>query len=84
MKQETSSVSVVVRPGMQISQKLVFSGKGNEQPKQSASDLIVSFSMQADKHYSRKDTNDLIYRHKVSLVDVIQCKPVKITTLDGR
>merc|ERR1719253_1787066 len=32
----------------------------------------------------KKVGNILLYKHKVDLVDVIQCKPVKMTTLDGR
>ena len=34
--------------------------------------------------YERKGELNLLYRHEVSLVDVIQCKPIKLTTLDGR
>ena len=34
--------------------------------------------------FERKNGNCLLYRHTVSLVDVIQCKPIKMTTLDGR
>lgn len=46
--------------------------------------MIVNFKMHPDQHYTRGENNDLIYRHKVSLLDVIECKPVKITTLDDR
>ena len=28
--------------------------------------------------------NDLIYRHRISLQDAIQCTPVKVPLLDGR
>ena len=36
------------------------------------------------ENYSRAGATDLLYRHKVCLQDVIECKPVRLTTLDGR
>lgn len=84
VKTETSTVDVYIRPGMLESQELIFKGQGNEQPHQPATDLIVTFKMHQDKHYERQGTNDLIYRHHTTLTDVVQCKPVHLTTLDGR
>jgi len=46
--------------------------------------LIVNFKSTGDKCYTRQGTNDLIYRHKTTLADVVNCMPVKLTTLDGR
>jgi len=40
--------------------------------------------MLPDNLYRRQGDNDLIYTHKTSLADVVQCKPVQLTTLDGR
>lgn len=31
-----------------------------------------------------EDTSNLYYTHKVKLVEALQCKPIEITTLDGR
>ena len=76
VKNETSQVEVFIRPGMLEKQELLFKSKGNEQPNMAATDLIVSFNMLADDQYKRQGTNDLVYRHKTTLVDVIQCKPV--------
>jgi DnaJ homolog subfamily B member 4 len=75
---------VFIRPGMLASQELTFKGQGNEQPNQAATDLVVSFTMLPDNLYRRQGDNDLIYTHKTSLADVVQCKPVQLTTLDGR
>jgi len=69
---------------MLASQDLLFKGKGNEQPGMPATDLIVSFNALPDASYTRQGGNDLIYRHKTTLSDVVQCKPVQLTTLDGR
>ena len=77
IKQQTASIDVYVKPGMLEAQTLTFPGKGNQQPKQPASDLIVSLkSVEGDEHtarFSRSGLNDLIYRHKVTLLDTIQC-----------
>lgn len=40
--------------------------------------------MTANNQFKRQGTNDLIYRHCTTLIDVVQCKPVQLTTLDGR
>ena len=69
---------------MLATQQLTFKGQGNEQPNQAATDLIVSFTMLDDSCYKRQGDNDLIYTHKTNLADVVQCKPVQLTTLDGR
>ena len=82
VKTESSSVEVFIRPGMLASQELLFKGKGNEQPNCAPTDLIISFNALDDEKFTRKGTNDLIYRHKTTLSDVIQCKPVQLTTLD--
>jgi DnaJ family protein B protein 4 len=65
------------------SAQLYFPGKGNQQPKMPPTDLIVSLILSSkDKYYSRQ-TSDLVFRHKVSLADVITCTPVRLAALDG-
>jgi len=34
-------------------------------------------------HFERKDS-DLLYRHSLTLNDALQCRPIKLTTMDGR
>lgn len=84
VKTESSCVEVFIRPGMLDSQELLFKGQGNEQPNCAPTDLIVSFNALKDECFTRQGNNDLIYRHKTTLSDVVQCKPVQLTTLDGR
>ena len=87
---EDASVTVFVRPGMLESAKLCLRGKGNEQPKQRATDLYVRFKQTPCRPgsnsalFERRANKDLIYTHKCSLIDLIQCKPVQLTTLDNR
>jgi len=87
---ETAEVTVFVRPGMLESTELVLRRKGNQQPKQEATDLYVHFKLAKSAaesnmgRFERKNDHDLIYTHQVSLIDMIHTKPVQITTLDGR
>lgn len=90
IKTQKASVTIYVKPGMQVSKKMCLKGQGNQQAKLPATNLNVSF-----KHvpscagsnaasFERKNGNCLVYRHKLTLNDALQCRPVKMTTLDGR
>jgi DnaJ-class molecular chaperone len=83
-KQEMTEQEVFIRPGMEEKQELLFKGRGNEAPNQEATNLIVNFKSTGDANYKRQGTNDLVYRHCTTLEEVINCKPVSLTTLDGR
>lgn len=83
--------TVVVKPGMQVGTKLRFKGKGNEQYKKAATDLIVTLvedkvSEQSEiaKNTKRRGAHDLIYTCNVSLQQALKAEPVSIETLDGR
>ena len=67
----------------------MFAGEGNQMPKQKNSDLFVKFKLVPgdcahSRLFKRQGLDDLVYTHKTTIVDVIQCKPVELTTLDGR
>lgn len=55
-----------------------------------ATNLYVTFKQVLSRQgsnavlFERKDRNDLWYHHHVSLYEAIECKPVKIQTLDGK
>ena len=65
-------------------------GKGNQQPKLPPTNLHLSFKQVASEagsnasKFERKNGNCLMYTHKITLNDALQCRPVKMTTLDGR
>jgi DnaJ-class molecular chaperone len=90
-RQETASVEVFVQPGMEENRKMTIAGQGNQQQKREPTDLHIQFKLKPSEPgsnaslFSRKDGgNDLVYCHKVSLVDALQCKPINLHTLDGR
>ena len=90
IKTQNASVTVYVKPGMQATHKMTLVGEGNQQPKLPATNLNVSFRQVASAantnaaNFERKNGDCLVYRHKLSLNDALQCRPVKMTTLDGR
>lgn len=89
-KKQKASVSVYVKPGMQSSQKLKVRGEGNQQAKLPPTDLNICFKLVPSAkgsnaaRFERKADNNLIYRHTLTLNDALQCRPIKMVTLDGR
>ena len=90
IKTVSASVNVFVRPGMPESQTLKLKGHGNESVKNEPTDLNIKFKMIPSQSgsnsakFTRCQEDCLLYKHTTSLVEVIQCKPIKLTTLDGR
>ena len=89
LKTQQAEVIIYVKPGMSCSKKMTLPREGNQQAKMPATNLNISFKQVKSvdgsnaSRYERKN-NDLIYRHTLSLNDALQCRPVKLTTLDGR
>ena len=75
---------------MEVSKKMTFAGKGNQQAKRPATNLNISFRQVKSAEgsnaarFERKNGSDLLYRHRISLNDALQCRPVQMRTLDGR
>lgn len=85
-----ASVNLFIKPGMPESKEMTFEGKGNESAHYPTTDLHVSFKLvdsAKDSNaslFKRVENNCLLYTHKLTLNDAIQCRPIKMTTLDGR
>ena len=79
----------MIKPGMDCSHKMTLSGEGNQQAKLPATDLKICFKQAPcapnsnGAKFERKG-DSLVYRHKLTLNDALQCRPVKMTTMDGR
>jgi DnaJ-class molecular chaperone len=81
---------VEIFPGYQNNSILKYPGFGNEAPGivnckllLNPADLIVKIKQKNHKNYKRNN-NDLIYTHRISLVDALNSEPVTFMTLDGR
>lgn len=86
-KMETHTRSVIISPGMSESTVMVIRREGNEQPGYEPTDLIIRLKAENNGNSSCPFTrlgDDLIYTHKMSLQDAIRCKPMRISTMDGK
>lgn len=77
------TLNVEIKPGYGAGTRLVFPGRGDEVNGALPSDLIISLRVAADENFKRCG-NDLIFIHKLPLVDALQPKPFNVKTLDGR
>ncbi|KAK1551253.1 hypothetical protein Q3G72_032817 [Acer saccharum] len=80
---ESEILTIDVKPGWKKGTKITFPDKGNEQPNQLPADLVFVIDEKPHDFYKR-DSNDLIMNHKVSLAEALGGTTVNLTTLDGR
>jgi DnaJ homolog subfamily B member 4 len=76
-------LTIVIKPGWKKGTKITFPEKGNEMCNIVPSDLV--FIVEEREHPKfKRDGNDLVYTHKISLVEALTGCTVQLTTLDGR
>ncbi|RLN30261.1 hypothetical protein C2845_PM05G11230 [Panicum miliaceum] len=76
-------LTIDIKPGWKKGTKITFPEKGNEMRNVVPSDLVFIIEERAHPKFKR-DGNDLIYTHKISLVEALTGCTVPVTTLDGR
>lgn len=76
-------LTIEVKPGWKKGTKITFPEKGNEQPNVVPADLVFVIDERPHEIFKR-DGNDLIMTHKVSLSEALTGCTVNLTTLDGR
>ncbi|PSC70447.1 dnaJ-like protein subfamily B member 1-like [Micractinium conductrix] len=80
---ETEILEINVRPGWKAGTKITFQEKGDENPGRTAADIVFVLQEKAHPVFKR-DGNDLIYTHRLSLADALCGTVVQLQTLDGR
>ncbi|XP_022976178.1 dnaJ homolog subfamily B member 4 [Cucurbita maxima] len=80
---ETEILTIDVKPGWKKGTKITFPDKGNEQPNQLPADLVFVIDEKPHDVFKR-DGNDIIMNHKVTLAEALGGTTVNLTTLDGR
>ncbi|XP_059642455.1 uncharacterized protein LOC132284371 [Cornus florida] len=80
---ETEILTIDVKPGWKKGTKITFPDKGNEQVNQLPADLVFVIDEKPHNLYKR-DSNDLIITHRVTLAEALAGTTVNLTTLDGR
>ncbi|KAA8521746.1 hypothetical protein F0562_012419 [Nyssa sinensis] len=83
LEPETEILTIDVKPGWKKGTKITFPDKGNEQLNQLPADLVFVIDEKPHNFYKR-DGNDLIVNHRVSLAEALAGTTVNLTTLDGR
>ena len=79
---ETIEKSIEVKPGMKPGHVLRFVGEGDRRSSCLTGDLVVTIE-QEDHDSIRRNGDDLIYRHKISLADALTISVIDFETLDG-
>ncbi|VFQ66725.1 unnamed protein product [Cuscuta campestris] len=76
-------LAIHIKPGWKKGTKITFPEKGDYAPLSAPGDLI--FVVEEKPHaVFRRDGNDLVVHHRISLVDALTGSTISITTLDGR
>ncbi|GAB4854176.1 hypothetical protein Ancab_022761 [Ancistrocladus abbreviatus] len=83
LEPDTEILTIEVKPGWKKGTKITFLNKGNEQLNQLPADVVFVIDEKEHDVYKR-DGNDLILNHTVTLAEALEGTTVNITTLDGR
>ena len=83
MTEDRETLRIEIKPGYSTATRLVFPGKGHEADGAFPSDLIITLKEVTCDNF-RREGDDLVYVHKVTLIDALEPKPFHIMTLDSR
>ncbi|CAH9129081.1 unnamed protein product [Cuscuta epithymum] len=76
-------LAIHIKPGWKKGTKITFPEKGNYEPGCAPGDLV--FVVEEKPHaVFKRDGNDLITHHRISLLDALTGSSISLTTLDGR
>jgi DnaJ family protein B protein 13 len=78
------SIDVEIFKGYDKDTVLTYKEMGNEAPGVRNSDLIIHIREKKHKFFKRVNKNDLIYTHKINLIQALNSDPVILKTLDNR
>ncbi|KAL5544355.1 hypothetical protein UlMin_008139 [Ulmus minor] len=76
-------LTIEIKPGWKKGTKITFPEKGNQEPGVIPADLIFIVDEKPHAVYKR-DGNDLVVNHEVTLLEALTGKTLELTTLDGR
>ncbi|KAM5566596.1 hypothetical protein ABKV19_014979 [Rosa sericea] len=77
------TLKIDIKPGWKKGTKITFPEKGNQESGSSAADLIFVVDEKPHDVFKR-DGNDLVVDHKLTLLEALTGTFVNLTTLDGR
>jgi len=80
---DTKILEINVKPGWKAGTKITFPKEGNEKPGMIASDIIFVIAEKPHARFKRNG-NDLIYKHSISLKQALLGFTMELQTLDDR
>lgn len=75
-------LTIDIKPGWKAGTKITFAEKGDEHPGREAADIVFQIDEKPHPTFKR-DGNDLIYTHRLPLVDALSGTTVQLQGLDG-
>lgn len=76
-------MTIDIKPGWKKGTKITFPQKGNQEPGIIPADLIFVVDEKPHAIY-RRDGNDLLVNHEITLLESLTGKTLELTSLDGR
>ncbi|KAK1381301.1 hypothetical protein POM88_028045 [Heracleum sosnowskyi] len=76
-------LAIHIKPGWKKGTRITFPEKGNQEPGVTPRDLIFIVDEKPHAVFKR-DGNDLVIHKRISLLDALTGKTIKLATLDGR
>ncbi|XP_076945754.1 uncharacterized protein LOC143616944 [Bidens hawaiensis] len=76
-------LTIHIKPGWKKGTKITFPEKGNQEAGAAPGDLIFVIDEKPHDTFKR-DGNDLVFTKRISLLEALTGKTIKVTTLDGR
>ncbi|KAI3731495.1 hypothetical protein L1987_62683 [Smallanthus sonchifolius] len=76
-------LTIHIKPGWKKGTKITFPEKGNQEPGAAAGDLIFVVDEKPHDTFKR-DGNDLVFTKRITLLEALTGKTIKVITLDGR
>ncbi|KAJ0495219.1 putative DnaJ domain, Chaperone J-domain superfamily [Helianthus annuus] len=74
---------IQIKPGWKKGTKITFPEKGNQEAGAAPGDLIFVVDEKPHNTFKR-DGNDLVFTKRITLLEALTGKTIKVTTLDGR
>jgi DnaJ family protein B protein 4 len=75
-------LTINIKPGWKAGTKITFAEKGDERPGREAADIIFMIDEKPHPQFKREG-NDLVYTHRLPLVDALAGTTIQLTHLDG-
>ncbi|XP_068647800.1 uncharacterized protein [Aristolochia californica] len=83
LQTESEILTIDVKPGWEKGTKITFPDKGNESVNQLPADLVFVIDERPHEIFKR-DGNDLIMNHRITLGEALGGTTVNLSTIDGR